>query len=277
MKLVSLLVVLLLPLFSHAKNDVIFEGYYRLLASNVPVGYVITRYEYNSKKKQFLTKSYIRGNSKIGNLQESLVAISDNQFKPVSYQYTSKMNKAAKSIDAKFKKTKAGFNMTASIFNAGTRSSVTKQIPKGVFLSSFQVLVMLQNGLTPGKKYTFNAISEEDAEISAGESYIKEQTGFEGKGILRILNQFKGSKYVSNVTKDGEVLITESPLQKIQTQLVAMPADATKGFPYDISSLKLIFGDIPRGQKNVLARNRLAAQAPKKVVETPQAPEGKVK
>lgn len=257
MQLFSLLIVLLLSQISLAKNDVIFEGYYKLLASKKAVGYVVLRYEFDKDKKQFFSKSYIRGNAQAGNLQESLIAVSDDQFRPINYKYTSSMNNSLKSIDAKFKKTKSGSKMTAVISDGKSSKTINKDIDKKTFLSTFQVFLMLQKGLTPGTQFDFTAISEEDASVHSGVAKIKTQAGFEGKGILRVENVFNGSKYISNLNKDGEILITEAPAHKIQTQLVAMPAEATKGFPYDLKSLKLIFGDIPRGQKNVLARNRL--------------------
>ncbi len=257
MKFIIFLIILATAT-AQAKNDIIFDGYYRLLASNKPIGYVILSYEYDNKKKHFISKSYIRGNAQAGNLVESLVAVADQQFKPISYQHTSKMNKKIKTIDAKFTKTKSGLKMSAVISDGKTNSQVARNIPKGVFLSTFQVFLMLQHGLTPGKKFSFKAISEEDAEVHSGQAYIKEQPGFEGKGILRVLNEFKGLKYISNLTKTGEILITESPVQKIQTQLVPTPVQATKGFAFDVSSIKLVFGQIPRGQHNVLAKRQAA-------------------
>lgn len=258
-----------LPLFAK-KNDIVFEGYYKLLASSKQIGYVILRYEFNAKKKQFISKSFIRGVTGSGDLQESLVATSDDSFKPVSYHYTTKLNKTVKMIDAKFKKSKKGFTMTAAISDGKASKTVTRPIPAGAFLSSFQVLMMLQNGLTVGKKYSFKAIAEEDAQVYSGEALIKKQKGFEKKGILRVLNKFKNTQYISNLTTTGEVLITESPVQKIQTQLVASPAEATKGFPYEVSSLKLIFGEVPRGQNNILARRK---NAPVKVEKAAKAKE----
>ena len=33
--------------------ETMFEGYYKILSGNVPIGYVIQRYSYLPKKKQF--------------------------------------------------------------------------------------------------------------------------------------------------------------------------------------------------------------------------------
>src|SRR5690606_26221447 len=101
---------------------------------------------------------------------ESLRAVADADLNPVSYAYTSIVGKATKTIDAKFTKGK----MTATITENGKNKSASLTVPKGGFLSTFLVYLMLKSksGLTAESKYDYKAIAEEDAAIQKGEAFV---------------------------------------------------------------------------------------------------------
>jgi len=69
------------------------------------------------------------------------------------------------------------------------------------------------------------------------------------------LNDFKDTKFISYVTEKGEVLAAKSPVQSISTELVAQPSLATGNFQIPTALLKTLFGDVPTGVKNQLAKN----------------------
>ena len=244
-----------------AADETMFEGYYRITASNKPIGYSIQRYSYNDKKKQFTSKYYVRAKSPAGTLTETLTAVANNQFHPVSYQYTSQVGSKVTSIDAHFKLTKSNVAMTYTVNNGKQQQTFTKTISRDVFLSTFQVYLMLQKGLKAGTKFNFKAISEEDGEVRDGQAMVKNEPGFEDKGILRVLTKFKGIQSVANVNVKGEVIIAESPVQKIRQVLVPVPAEATKGFQFDTKAIKYVFGSIPTGQINQMVKNKKQAKA----------------
>lgn len=237
---------------TQAHADVLFEGYSKILSGGVHIGYVITRYEFDNKKKQFISTSFLKTNEFGGNLTESTKAFSNENLKPISYQYTTLIGKETKIIDAKFEKNK----LTATV-KTGTRTDrISKDIPEGTFLSSMLAYTMLRSpqGFKSDTKYEFKAIAEEDAAIYPGIAYVKEQEDYKGLKSFRVINEFKGINFVSNVSEKGEVFATKSPAQSIATELVAQPSQATANFPVPTSVLKTLFGEVPNGQKNELSQ-----------------------
>ena len=70
---------------------------------------------------------------------------------------------------------------------------------------------------------------------------------------------------------EGEVLGTVSPVQDISTELMATPAEATTGLLVPSKTLQLLFGKVPEGKVNTLAKAN-ASPAPKPSPESPSAP-----
>lgn len=244
---------------SIASAEILFEGYYRIKAGNKAVGYTVQRYEFDAKKKQFKSTYFIKTGPSAGAISESLKAVSNDKFQPISYQYTAQVGDKAKTIDAKFDK---GV-MTARVSDGTNAQQVSKKIQEGTFLSTFLGYLMLQNGYKVGKKYSYKAIAEEDASIYAGEAFIKEELDHKNYRVYRILNDFKNAKFVSLVSPKGEILATSSPVQKISTELVATAAEATAGLMVPAKTMKLLFGTMPTGKKNLLAQSSDSAKVPK--------------
>ncbi|MBT4762873.1 MAG: hypothetical protein HOO06_14360 [Bdellovibrionaceae bacterium] len=234
--------------------ETMFEGYYKILSGNVPIGYVIQRYSYLPKKKQFESIYYIHTNALGGGTKESVKAYADDKFNPISYAYTAKIGKITQVIDAKFKQVK-GVNVMSAIIKKGktVERIQNRKLPKNTFLSTFLGYKLLQKTYKVGPKFKYSAIAEEDGQVYTGLSWIKEKKKFLNKDSFRILNTFKGTKFISYVTKEGEVLGTKSPLQQIETQLVKSPHLATKNFTLNTKVLRQLFGQMPTGAKNSLA------------------------
>ncbi|HWU42921.1 MAG TPA: hypothetical protein VN132_05765, partial [Bdellovibrio sp.] len=206
-----------------------------------------------------------KGNSE---LTESLKAISTDELAPISYEYTSLVGKSSKTIDAQFK---AG-TMTAVIKTDGKIQKVDKKIPKGTFLSTFLVYLMLKSkdGLRAETKYEYQAIAEEDAEIRKGEALVGKEETFNGVKVFKILNTFKDSKFLSYVNDHGEMIGTNALGLGITTELVANSADATTGQSFSSTILKTLFGAVPEGKKNVLAQAQSPSGPVKKVIPVDQ-------
>jgi hypothetical protein len=252
--MVRLLSVLLSLIFfaPHAHAEVLFEGYSKVLSGDKQIGYVVTRYEYDAKKKQFISAYFLKTTMGGTDITESLKAFADSELAPISYEYTNVTGKDTKTIDAKFKKE----NMSASIRTGNKVQKIDKKIPKGTFLSSFLVYLMLKSkdGLKSETNYEYQAIAEEDATIAKGQALVGKEEMHNGVKAFKILNTFKDLKFLSYVNDRGEVLGTNALGQGITTELVASPADATKGFPVSNLLLKAIFGTTPEGKENILAR-----------------------
>ena len=132
----------LLSIFgSWAKADILFEGYSRVISGGVHCGYIVNRYEFDTKKKQFISTYFLKTNPHCSSLTESLKAYATAELKPISYQYTSLTGSTAKIIDAKFeenKKTK-GMKMIAAVKDGQNQQKIVKDLPKGSFLSTFLI------------------------------------------------------------------------------------------------------------------------------------------
>jgi hypothetical protein len=45
---------------SSVHAEVLFEGYSKILSGDAPIGYVVSRYEFDGKKKQFISTYFIK-------------------------------------------------------------------------------------------------------------------------------------------------------------------------------------------------------------------------
>lgn len=269
-----LTILLTLMFAGHAHADVLFEGYAKVLSGEEHIGYVISRYEFEPKKKQFVSTYFLKTGKGPSETTESLKAYADAELTPISYEYTSLAGKESKIIDAKFK---AG-TLSAVIKNGNKVSRIEKKIPKGTFLSTFLVYLMLKSkeGLKSETNYEYQAIAEEDGAIYKGQALVGKEEVYNGFKSFKILNTFKDIKFLSYVNERGEVLGTNAMGQGIVTELVANPSDAIGNIPYSASLLKTLFGKVPAGDANVASRNaklkaaEANAPAPSKQFGVPQ-------
>lgn len=256
--MVSLMTVI--SLVNTAQAAILFEGWSKVLVSGEHVGYIVQRYEFDEKKKEFKETHFLKTGANAGGLQESLVARADASFKPIAYQYTGLVNNAPMTVDASFK----GDKMTAIVTEGKTKKTVSNTMPKGTFLSAFLGYVMLQGkeGLKKGVKYEYQGILEESATISKGEAFIAEEEAVSGIPAFRILNNINGSKFISLVTHKGEVLGTTSPAIGTQTILVSTMEEAVAGFGVNSANLATLFGSMPTGRENEIVRRGLQPPKP---------------
>lgn len=244
---------------SLAHAEILFEGYSKILSGGVHVGYTISRYEFDPKKKQFISTSLVKTNEAGGGITEGLKAYATDDLKPLSYSYTSVIGKTAKTIDAKFEKGK----IMAVVRDGGKEEKISKDIPKGSFLSMFLVYVMLKSpqGLKPDTKYDYQSIAEEEASLVKGVAAIKNQEDLNGFKVFKIINDFRSTQFISYVNEKGEILMVRAPVQGITTELVAQPSTATNNMQVPTSLIKKLFGDVPTGQKNEVSKANHAAPA----------------
>lgn len=249
-----------------ARAETLFEGYYKVTSGGVHVGYIIARYEYDEKKKQFLSTTFTKTNDLGNNLTESLKTISTQDMEPVSYSYTTLMGGKTKAIDAKFEKGK----MTATVQQDGKSQKIIKDVPKGTFLSAVMIYMILRSkdGLKDNMKYDFQAVVEEDADILKGVSNIKGHEDVNGIKALKANNEFKDTKYITLLTDNGETLMTRIPANQLNAELVATPAQATGTITVPSALVKALFGDVPAGTKNVISKS--AKESP--AIDPPPVP-----
>lgn len=256
-----------------ARGDVLFEGYAKVLSGEEHIGYVISRYEFDQKKKQFISTYLLKTGKGPSETTESLKAFADSELTPLSYEYTSLAGKDSKLIDAKFK----NGTLSAVVKTNGKVSRIEKKIPKGTFLSTFLVYLMLKSkeGLKSETNYEYQAIAEEDGAIYKGQALVGKEEIYNGFKAFKILNTFKDVKFLSYVNERGEVLGTNAMGQGIVTELVATPSEAIGSVPYSAAILKTLFGKAPEGDSNVVSRqkklkaNEANAPAPTKQLGVP--------
>lgn len=243
--------LLLLPV--PALADVLFEGYSKVTSGGVHIGYIVSRYEFDPKAKNFVSTYFLKTGALGSDVSESLRAVADQDLNPVSYEYTALVGKTVKTVDAKFKKGK----MTATVTEQGKTKTLSNDVPKGAFASTFLVYLMLKKGLRPDSKYDYTAVAEEDGKFEKGEAFVNKEETHKGFRAFKILNRFKDAKFVSYVTERGETLSTASPANGIATELVARPADAVGTFGTNAAILKKLFGDVPKGTENMVSKAAL--------------------
>lgn len=244
-------------LLSHdqASAATLFEGWSKVLLSGKHVGYIVQRYEFDEKKKEFLAIHYMKMNADAGGLTDSLVARADATFKPINYQYTGLKDGKPILIDAGFK----GDKMTAVVTEGKEKKTVNVTLPKGAFLSTFLGYVMLQGkeGLKKGIKYEYQGVLEEAAVVAKGEAYIADEETVSGIPAFRILNTVSGSKYISLATHKAEVLGTVSPSAGVQTILVSTMEEAVASHGLNSAAVSQLFGSVPKGKENEVARRSI--------------------
>lgn len=278
----ALAAALALNLFSHkVEADLLFEGYYKVTLTGVHAGYVIQRYEFDAAKKVFTgtSFSYVRLNADGKQfLNESLVAKSSDAFIPISYLFsglyadkdpaTGQIKNRITSIDANFKKVgdKTQAQMKGLLDGKNFKNTLT--FSRKVFLSNFLIYLILQNGLKTGKSFQFEALAEETGKIGCGIAQIKEEKKLSGIDSFKMIWDFKQSQPTlaclnsinlkesfneSFLAASGNPLSTDSPAQGVRQELVATKEAAVASLPFAEKSIKALFGDIPKGQKNTVA------------------------
>ncbi|MBN8539095.1 MAG: hypothetical protein J0L82_01820 [Deltaproteobacteria bacterium] len=260
--------VFLCVVLSPLKSDgaTLFEGWSKVLLSGQHVGYIVQRYEFDEKKKEFRAIHYMKMNADAGGLTDSLVARADATFKPINYQYTGLKDGKPILIDAGFK----GDKMTAVVTEGKEKKTVNVTLPKGAFLSTFLGYVMLQGkeGLKKGIKYEYQGVLEEAAIVAKGEAYIADEETVSGIAAFRILNTVSGSKYISLATHKAEVLGTVSPSAGVQTVLVSTMEEAVAGHGLNSAAVSQLFGSVPKGKENEVSRRSIMPPAAKGTTPT---------
>ena len=250
----------------------LFEAWSKVILGGVHVGFIVQRYEFDPKKKEFVGAYYLKTSAIAGSVTESLKARADSGLKPVSYQYTELINGKAKTIDATFPN-----NTLVAVVNEVGKQPVTirKQYPKGTFLSTFLIYTMLsaKDGIKSGARYVYNAIAEEDAGVYPGEATVvgTEQVG--GLAAMKVFNTFKETRFVSYITSKGEPISTRSPVQSLATEVVATMDEAVKGQNFSPSAVTAVFGDLPQGKVNPVAMKSATSQAAPVTLSTPDTTE----
>ena len=266
------MVLLLSALSPKVYGAVLFEGYAKVLSGGVHIGYFISRYEFLEKENAFKSTYYLRTNALGGDISESLSATATaDKLDPIGYVYTSVAGNKSTIIEAQAKNGK----LIAKVFRGEPGKekdknktkddipTITRDLPPNAFFSTFLAYRMLkgEKGISSDTKYEYQAVAEEDATVYKGMAYVKELESFKNIEAYKVLNEFKGSKFISYASKKGEMLATKSPLQSIETELVATANEATQGIELNPESLKIVFGDIPRGLENTLSKSKGSKKA----------------
>lgn len=266
------ILLVITALFSNSVHALtLLESYNRIVAAGSAVGYVVQRYSTDPSGK-ITSVAFTHTNLAEGGTSESIKAVCDKKFTPISFSYTAKLGNEVKLIDAHFKPTKPAkakgksaakaedkaidLIMDVSVTEKGKTTKQSVQLKGGVFLSQFLVYLMLTNpkGLTKGVKYNYEAIAEETGNVLAGDAFVDSVEVYKGYSVSKVVNNFNKVKYISLVTSNGELLLTQSPDQNLTVEMVKDRDEATKGFPVDTKSLTLLFGNVPKGDINVLAK-----------------------
>ncbi len=262
------LIALVLVLFSFqniAKSEIIFEAYYKIFLAEMPVGYSIERYEFDKKKSEFIATTYVKIKTPEKDTSESIKARSDKKLTPLGYEYTL-ASIDPKTQDKGYKNIKATIKnnvLKAKVLDGKKEYDVTKSLVKGTYLSVFLPFAILNSkeGLKLEKHYSYKAISEESAEVHAGEAYIKAKEDYESIPAFKILNRYDKDQFVSIMTSSGDVLEVRMPTSQLKMKIVATQAEAVDQFQFSASNMALLFGSVPTGKDNALSKKLASAGA----------------
>lgn len=256
-------------------GEVMFEGYYQIKLGSEAIGYSIQRYEFDPKAKTFDSISFLRAKFGGRSVTESLKARANDKFHPVSYQYTSQVDDQIATIDATFK---GEVMKLVKTDGKKTQRTETYKIPKGTFLSSFLVYIMMQRKMALNEVFKYSAVAEEEGSSYWGKAWLESKADRGPYVVFRILNDFKGEKFVSSLAAvpdgkntdryvKGEVLASVSPAKSVSTELMAEPSTATEGQMVPNKVLVALFGGMPTGKLNLIAT------PPAKMIPSPVKPD----
>lgn len=228
------------------KLQVLQEGWYKVLIGKQHAGYFVQRFEYDSKTKNYISTTFLRTGALGNDITESVKAFATEKLNPISYQYTNAQGKTLKTIDATFEKEK----MVTIVTDQKESKKYEYKIPKGTFLTQFLIYVMLKSpsGLKVGQNYEYSGVAEEEGHSYKGEAFVSGTEKIGGELVFKILNSFKGTKFISYVRPSGEAISTKSPVESIETKLTSRE-ESSKGFSVPEQNLRLLFGSIPEGIK----------------------------
>lgn len=248
--LFSLFLLSQTTLISNSYADVMAEGWYKLLLGQQHIGYIVQRFELDTKKNQVIMTSFLRTNTLGGDITESLKSFSTTGFEPISYQYSILKGKDATLIDGKF----ANGNATVKVTEKGETKTHKYKVPKGSFLSYFLGYVMTSfenpkdpgdKGIKVGRSFSYKAIAEEDGQLADGTADVIGTEKINGHDTFRIRVKYKNIQSISSLTGNAEIAQINQPLSGHQVK-VTTREEATRGFPSSDKSLKTLFNTIPK-------------------------------
>lgn len=251
---------------SNSYADVLAEGWYKLLLGQQHIGYIVQRFELDTKKNQVIMTSFLRTNTLGGDITESLQSFSTTGFEPISYQYSILKGKDATLIDGKF----ANGNATVKVTEKGETKTHKYKVPKGSFLSYFLGYVMTSfenpkdpsdKGIKVGRSFSYKAIAEEDGQLSDGTADVIGTEKINGHDTFRIRVKYKNIQSISSLTGSAEIAQINQPLSGHQVK-VTTREEATRGFPSSDKSLKTLFNTIPKDSPLVKVVSTQPAPAP---------------
>lgn len=261
------LIVMLLLTGRSAWSQVLFEGYYQVLLKGDAIGFSIQRYENIPKDKQFKTTSFLRTNLQGQVSTESIVTISDQNLKPIRYEYTAIDHQTSRQLSAVVD----GAKLKVTEVKAGKASVREVSLEPDLFFSQVLLYGILKSeeGLKVGVQKKYRAIAEELGEAASGSYKITKLDLFRSKiRSFEIENQFQNNKFMTWVSESGEVIKILDPLIDLTVTLVPAANQATQGQVVPHKVLNTLFGQKPLGQVNIAYRASqknewpLADQAP---------------
>lgn len=234
--------VIFLPT-SFASNNVLFEGYHKVLLQGKHIGFTVSRYEFDNKEQKFKATYFLKTSGTGSDITESLKATAGKDLAPISYEYTSVVGKETKTIDAKAQK---GV-LTATVRENGKSKSLKTTLPKGSFFSTFLVYLILQSpqGLQAESNYQYQAIAEEDGQLYKGEALVGKEESKQGVQAFKVLNTFKDTKFISYVSKKGEIVGTEAMSMGLTTEAAPSLDAAAGSLPKSEAIIKSLFKTLP--------------------------------
>jgi len=259
MRLIILGMIFALPFTVSAA--VLFEGYMKIDLHGKQIGYVVQRDEVNDATK-VRTVTYFVLKDTGGVKTEEGVKVT---FKPGSvsavagYEYdqsyaadgkTSVDRTTAKAEGDKLKIDSYGLKPVAD------HESNTIDIPPGGVDSTMLTQFIAEDAAkyVKGFKGSFKALEEEDGQFEDLDVTIEDVKPVGDVKVAQIYIDAQAERSEGFTTMDGQPFANRDDSRDLEVYLVNRREEALKEFPAP-ASLKKLFGEVPRGLKNVVAES----------------------
>jgi hypothetical protein len=247
---IPFLIILALKL-SAAAAEIVFEGYYKIEKGEKPLGFSVVREEFDPKLKEWRMHYFINTRDRDHEERSINCSIRYNQnFKPLESTYEETDGALKSSSHILF----SGSKFTHKFVSKGTKGTVSGTLGKDEFLRSSAHRVLLHNKLKKGMGYSFTALREDSGKQQSGQVKVHDEKDFGGHKVFQISDDFELYIEETWLTADGQVLSSRTPQFGITSTLVANIDIALEGSDYNRKNLAKMFGQIPLGKKNKVAR-----------------------
>jgi hypothetical protein len=255
---------------------IIFEGYYRIEDSGKHVGFSVLREDFDPIKKirtiQYLVNTRDR-DQKIQKI-EATTRQTEN-YQPLSSDFKGLDGDAPSRLQISV----AALNFQLQFRGEDIKSAQAGKFSKNEFWSSAAHRVLAANKFAVGKTYKYRALREDLGVHRVGQIQVLAHRSEKGFSIFQIYDDFENNAEEAWISIDGEILKSRIPTRNVTSTLVSTSQEALGSLGFEKSDLAIFFGDVPEGQINSIAAQKVKLKSdwfPAKIDTKPKVISGAI-